>query len=103
MGKAIDWRAEQQKEKEEKKEIEYAESNALNLNTSIRGSWTTPLIMAINLTPPSKTPQITKEERRQKRREQRQLKQRQQQMKITHGANIGHFVGSSFDQRINMD
>merc|ERR1712228_974097 len=97
--KSIDWRATNKEEQQQQDAL----NNALNLNTSVRDSWQTPLMMVINLDPPSKTPQKVKEPKKRKKREQIQQKRRKEQMIIEHGANIGHFVGSSFDQNIVLD
>eukprot|EP01084_Bolivina_argentea_P061251 111940_1 len=60
--------------------------------------------MAIQLTPPKKTPPKPKEKRKKKKKQLLAQKKRKQNQKIRFGSsNIGGFVGHTFDQQIDLD
>eukprot|EP01083_Nonionella_stella_P092242 258159_1 len=102
--KTIDWTLPQKEQKEEKEEHdgEVPRNRELNLNTSLRNSWLTPLHMAIQLTPPKKTPQKPKQYKN-KQKQKKLHKKRKEKLLMQHGANRGLFVATTFDQAIDLE
>merc|ERR1711972_448870 len=76
-------------------------ADGLHLNTSTRNDWMTPLMIAIQLNPPSK-PQPKPKEKNEKTKKQQQIAEQRRKQKLVRrfGANVGRFTGTGFHQNI---
>ena len=78
-------------------------ADGLHLNTSTRNDWMTPLMIAIQLNPPSK-PQPKPKEKNEKTKKQQQIAEQRRKQKLVRrfGANVGGFTGTGFHQNIGL-